>query len=117
MQALLDAAPKDESKDEPFTLAGTDETARLVAQGGGSRTLMTLVNALLQHPYDAGVQQFGLWAVSNLAMAGSDIARRLKKAGLPEICRISNIFKYILRNSEKNSSKSAQNSTKIVLKL
>jgi hypothetical protein len=72
-----------------LTLAGSDETARLVASGGGSRTLMTLVKALLQHPYDAGVQQFGLWAMSNMALAGADIGRRLKKAGAPEICRIA----------------------------
>lgn len=72
-----------------LTLAGSDETARLVAQGGGSRTLMTLVSALLTHPQDSGVQQFGLWATSNMALAGGDISRRLRKAGLPEICRIA----------------------------
>ena len=72
-----------------LTLAGSDETARLVAQGGGSRTLMTLVKALLQHPNDGGVQQFGLWAASNMALAGGDISRRLKKAGMAEICRIA----------------------------
>ena len=72
-----------------LTLAGSDETARLVAQAGGSRTLMTLINALLRHPGDSGVQQFGLWAISNMALAGSDITRRLKKAGAPEICRIA----------------------------
>lgn len=72
-----------------LTLAGSDETARLVAQGGGSRTLMTLVSALLTHPRDSGVQQFGLWATSNMALAGGDISRRLRKAGLPEVCRIA----------------------------
>ena len=72
-----------------LTLAGSDETARLVAQAGGSRALMTLIKALLQHPHDAGVQQFGLWALSNMALAGADISRRLKKAGAPEICRIA----------------------------
>jgi len=72
-----------------LTLAGSDETARLVAQAGGSRALMTLVKALLQHPFDPGVQQFGLWALSNMALAGADISRRLKKAGASEICRIA----------------------------
>ena len=72
-----------------LTLAGSDETARLVADGGGSRALMTLINALLNHPMDPGVQQFGLWATANMALAGADVSRRLRKAGAPEICRIA----------------------------
>jgi len=69
-----------------LTLAGTDETARAICLSGCDRAA---INAMLQHRHDAAIQQFGLWAVSNMALAGSDIARRLKKGGCIELCRIA----------------------------
>lgn len=40
--------------------------------------------------YDVGVQQFGCWAINNLALAGEDVRRKLRKAGVVEvIVRIS----------------------------
>ena len=69
-----------------LTLAGSDDTGRLVAQAGGGTVV---VNAMLSHRGEAGVQQFGLWAISNMALAGGDVTRRLRKGGCLEACRIA----------------------------
>jgi hypothetical protein len=37
------------------------------------------------HRYDSGVQQFGSWAINNLALAGEDVRRKLRKAGVIEV--------------------------------
>jgi serine/threonine protein kinase len=69
-----------------LTLAGSDEVSRnLVLNGAGS----AVVNAMLEHRFDSGIQQFGAWALGNLAMAGDDVRRRLKIAGSLEVCRIA----------------------------
>jgi hypothetical protein len=69
-----------------LTLAGSDDTGTLVAQAGGG-TLV--VNAMLSHRLEAGVQQFGLWAICNMALSGGDVTRRLRKGGCLEVCRIA----------------------------
>lgn len=69
-----------------LTLAGADDTGRLVAQAGGGTTA---VKAMLQHRNEPGVQQFGLWALCNMALAGGDVTRRLRKGGALEVCRIA----------------------------
>lgn len=69
-----------------LTLAGADDTGRLVAQAGGGTTC---VRAMLRHRHEPGVQQFGLWALSNMALAGGDVTRRLRKGGALEVCRIA----------------------------
>ena len=40
---------------------------------------------IIYYSLDAGVQQFGCWALSNLALSGEDIARRMKKKGAIEV--------------------------------
>ena len=54
--------------------------------------------------YDAGVQQFGCWALSNLALSGEEIARKMKKKGVIEVnmsveyyncCLILFVFEYL----------------------
>lgn len=35
--------------------------------------------------FDAGVQQFGCWALTNMAICGDDISKRLKKKGVIEV--------------------------------
>jgi hypothetical protein len=37
------------------------------------------------HRFDAGVQQFGCWALNNMTLAGDDIRRKLKKMGAIEV--------------------------------
>lgn len=69
-----------------LTLAGSDDTGKLVAQAGGGTVV---INAMLSHRTEAGVQQFGLWALSNMALAGGDVTRRLRKGGCVEVCRIA----------------------------
>jgi hypothetical protein len=69
-----------------LTLAGCDEVARQVAQGGA---VSAVANAMTTHAADPGVQQFGCWALSNMAIAGDDVRRRLKKSGAVEICKIA----------------------------
>ena len=69
-----------------LTLVGTDEISRLVANGGA---VSAVVKAMITHRMDPGVQQFGCWAISNLALAGEDVKRKLKKAGVIEVCRIA----------------------------
>jgi hypothetical protein len=36
--------------------------------------------------FDAGVQQFGCWALSNLALSGEEVLRKMKKKGAIEVC-------------------------------
>jgi hypothetical protein len=36
--------------------------------------------------FDAGVQQFGCWALSNLALSGEEVLRKMKKKGAVEVC-------------------------------
>lgn len=69
-----------------LTIAGTDEASRAVVKGGA---ISAVINAMLIHRYDAGVQQFACWAMSNMALAGDDIKRRIRKAGFAEVCRIA----------------------------
>jgi hypothetical protein len=40
---------------------------------------------MLFHRFDAGVQQFGCWALSNLALSGEEIMRKMKKKGAVEV--------------------------------
>jgi len=35
------------------------------------------------------VQQFGCWAISNLALAGDDIRLKIRKCGIMEVCSIA----------------------------
>jgi hypothetical protein len=67
-------------------VAGNDELSRAIVEGGGDRAL---VNAMMEHRFDAGIQQFGAWALGNLALAGDDVKRRLKIGGVLEVCRIA----------------------------
>lgn len=69
-----------------LTLCGSDEACKSVVASGGDSAV---VNSMLRHRNDAGVQQFGCWAISNMALAGDDIARRLKKRGVLEIFKIA----------------------------
>jgi hypothetical protein len=69
-----------------LTLAGSDEVSRVIIHGGGGQSV---VAAMIEHRFDSGIQQFGAWAVSNLALAGDDVRRRLKKNGVLEVCRIA----------------------------
>lgn len=68
-----------------LTIAGSDEASRDLAN---ANAISAINNAMLQHQYDSGIQQFGCWAIANLALAGDDIRRKIKKAGFVEICRI-----------------------------
>lgn len=38
--------------------------------------------------YDTGVQQFGSWAISNLALAGDDVRLLIRGTGIIEVCFI-----------------------------
>ncbi len=68
-----------------LTLAANDDVClSIVANGGGT----ALVSAMMEHRFDAGVQQFGAWALGNLAAASDDVRRRLKINGALEACRI-----------------------------
>ena len=69
-----------------LTLVSTDEISRQVS---GTGAVTAIVNAMMNHRLDSGVQQFGCWAMSNLAIAGDDVKRKLKKAGCLELCRIA----------------------------
>lgn len=48
-----------------------------------------LIFLFLNCRYDVGVQQFGCWAINNLALAGEDVRRKLRKAGVIEVCRMA----------------------------
>lgn len=64
------------------TLAGSDEVSLAVVHaGGGSK----ITSAMIKHRFDAPVQQFGCWAISNLASAGEETKRKLKKLGALEV--------------------------------
>ena len=89
-----------------LTLAASDETSKAFALNGADSAV---INAMLKHrfllPYcccyhcggdiyfflsfsrrdDPGVQQFGSWALSNMALSGDDIARKIKKRGVLEV--------------------------------
>ena len=69
-----------------LTVAGSDTVSREVVGAGGDRAL---VNAMMEHRFDSGIQQFGAWALGNLALAGEDVKRRLKIGGVLEVCRIA----------------------------
>jgi len=69
-----------------LTVAGSDEASRMIIQGGG---ISGIINAMVYHRHDSGVQQFGCWSMSNIALAGDDIKRKLRKAGALEVCRIA----------------------------
>ena len=65
-----------------LSLCGTDEISRNIALRGGDSAIL---NAMLHHRFDAGVQQFGCWALSNLALSGEEIMRKMKKKGAVEV--------------------------------
>lgn len=76
-----------------LTLAATDEIARtLSTEGVGSK----IVDGMIRHSSDHGVQQFGCWALGNLILAGDEVKRKMKKIGVMEVCRIA------LENHSKN---------------
>ena len=68
----------------PFT--GSDDASRAVVEAGGASAI---VNAMVQHRNDPGVQQFGCWALGNLALSGDDNRRKLKKVGALEVSRMA----------------------------
>ena len=65
-----------------LSLCGTDDISRAVAAKGGDSAIM---NAMLHNRFDAGVQQFGCWALSNLALSGEEVCRKMKKKGAIEV--------------------------------
>lgn len=65
-----------------LTVAGSDEIARAVSEFPIGAAV---VAALVTHRYDVGVQQFGCWAINNLALAGEDVRRKLRKVGVIEV--------------------------------
>jgi hypothetical protein len=65
-----------------LSLCGTDEISRTIALRGGDSAIL---NTMLFHRFDAGVQQFGCWALSNLALSGEEIMRKMKKKGAVEV--------------------------------
>jgi hypothetical protein len=83
-----------------LTVAGSDDIARAMSEFPIAAAIVT---AMVQHRYvvesgecfmhfvtsicrgDAGVQQFGCWAINNLAVAGEDVRRKLRKAGVVEV--------------------------------
>mmetsp|Transcript_16492 Transcript_16492/g.24827 ORF Transcript_16492/g.24827 Transcript_16492/m.24827 type:complete len:194 (+) Transcript_16492:265-846(+) len=69
-----------------LTLAGSDGVSREIVSQGGDEKIMT---AMVLHKNDAGVQQFGCWAISNLALAGDDIRLKIRKCGIMEVCSIA----------------------------
>ena len=69
-----------------LTLAGTDAVSVEIVENGGAKIIS---EAMIYHSKDAGVQQFGSWAISNLALANDDIRMEIRKLGLIEICRIA----------------------------
>jgi hypothetical protein len=46
--------------------------------------------------FDAGVQQFGCWALTNMAICGDDISKRLKKKGVIEVIQYYDFYCYQL---------------------
>jgi hypothetical protein len=54
-----------------------------------SRAVLAILNAMCAHSDDTGVQQFGCWAISNMAIAGEDVRRKLRKAGAVEVVRMA----------------------------
>lgn len=69
-----------------LTLAATDEMSRLLVNQGANSAIL---NAMMNHGDDAAVQQFALWSICNLAVAGDDIRRRLKKSGFEELSKMA----------------------------
>ena len=68
-----------------LTLAASDHVSKSIVIGGGGSAI---ISAMMEHRFDTGVQQFGAWALTNLAAAGDDTRRRLKINGALEVCRI-----------------------------
>jgi hypothetical protein len=69
-----------------LTLAGTDDVSVEIVECGGAKMIC---EAMVHHSTDAGVQQFGSWAISNLALASDDIRMQIRKLGIIEVCRIA----------------------------
>jgi hypothetical protein len=44
---------------------------------------------MAHHRADPGVQQFGCWALGNLALSGDDNRRKLRKVGALEVARMA----------------------------
>ncbi len=68
-----------------LTLATSDEISRALSDKGISPLL---VSTMVKHRFDVSVQQYGCWAISNMAAAGEDVRRKLKKAGILEVISI-----------------------------
>ena len=69
-----------------LTLSGSDDICKKFVTSGGDSAL---INAMLQHRSDSGVQQFGCWALGNMALSGDDVQRKLKKKGVIEVFKIA----------------------------
>ena len=69
-----------------LTLAGTDDLSIEIVECGGAKII---TEAMVHHSHDAGVQQFGSWAISNLALANEEVRMKIRKLGIIEICRIA----------------------------
>ena len=65
-----------------LTLSGSDEIAKTISHHDGDLAVM---HAMVTHRFDAGVQQYGCWALSNLALANDEIAQKLRTNGIIEV--------------------------------
>jgi hypothetical protein len=66
-----------------FFRIGSDEISNLVMEN--TRILSAVLTAMLNHRFDPGLQQYGCCVVSNLAVAGEDVRRKLKKNGVVDV--------------------------------
>lgn len=69
-----------------LTLSGSDDIAKMISDSNGDLAIM---EAMISHRFDSGVQQYGCWALSNLALASETIAIKLKSTGIIELCQIA----------------------------
>eukprot|EP00603_Paraphysomonas_imperforata_P008089 CAMPEP_0114425158 /NCGR_PEP_ID=MMETSP0103-20121206/7086_1 /TAXON_ID=37642 ORGANISM="Paraphysomonas imperforata, Strain PA2" /NCGR_SAMPLE_ID=MMETSP0103 /ASSEMBLY_ACC=CAM_ASM_000201 /LENGTH=1121 /DNA_ID=CAMNT_0001593975 /DNA_START=46 /DNA_END=3411 /DNA_ORIENTATION=- len=69
-----------------LTLAGTDAISIDIVEHGGAKII---AEAMIYHSSDAGVQQFGSWAISNLSLANDEIRMQIRNLGVIEVCRIA----------------------------
>jgi len=69
-----------------LTLAGSNDVAEVISNQGGD---LTIIQAMIHHALDVGVQQYGCWAIHNLALASMEIAANLKRRGAMEVCKMA----------------------------
>jgi len=62
---------------------GSDEISNLLIEN--SAVLSAVLTAMLNHRLDPGVQQYGCCVISNLAIGGEAIKRKLKKSGVHDV--------------------------------